>query len=229
MSSKVLNHPDKEKIIEKLLEGESVKEVELWLEKKYPRSKRLHISYMTLQKFRSENLDLKGEVLEDIKNKKAEVDKKTQEIETRMIIQSTNAYKEKIDEIASSELDVTRRLLEMDKLVNSRIEHYYNLLESGGGSVKEDKVFLEYINTMKSLMQDWKKYIEGFADQRIDHNININVINEHARVLKESILEVLREMDPKLISVFVNKLNFKMKQVDMLNTIDTRRQIIDVD
>jgi hypothetical protein len=177
MSSKVLNHPDKEKIIEKLLEGESVKEVELWLEKKYPRSKRLHISYMTLQKFRSENLDLKGEVLEDIKNKKAEVDKKTQEIETRMIIQSTNAYKEKIDEIASSELDVTRRLLEMDKLVNSRIEHYYNLLESGGGSVKEDKVFLEYINTMKSLMQDWKKYIEGFADQRIDHNININVIN----------------------------------------------------
>ena len=229
MSSKVLNHPDKEKIIEKLLEGESVKEVELWLEKKYPRSKRLHISYMTLQKFRSENLDLKGEVLEDIKNKKAEVDKKTQEVETRMIIQSTNAYKEKIDEIASSELDVTRRLLEMDKLINSRIEHYYNLLESGNGSVKEDKVFLEYINTMKSLMQDWKKYIEGFADQRVDHNININVINEHARVLKESILEVLREMDPKLISVFVNKLNFKMKQIDMLNSIDTRRQIIDVD
>jgi len=229
MSSKVLNHPDKEKIIEKLLEGESVKEVELWLEKKYPRSKRLHISYMTLQKFRSENLDLKGEVLEDIKNKKAEVDKKTQEVETRMIIHSTNAYKEKIDEIASSELDVTRRLLEMDKLINSRIEHYYNLLESGTGSVKEDKVFLEYINTMKSLMQDWKKYIEGFADQRVDHNININVINEHARVLKESILEVLREMDPKLISVFVNKLNFKMKQIDMLNSIDTRRQIIDVD
>ena len=26
-------------------------------------------------------------------------------------------------------------------------------------------VFLEYINTMKSLMQDWKKYIEGFADK----------------------------------------------------------------
>jgi len=78
-------------------------------------------------------------------------------------------------------------------------------------------------------MQDWKKYIEGFADQRVDHNININVINEHARVLKESILEVLREMDPKLISVFVNKLNFKMKQIDMLNSIDTRRQIIDVD
>jgi len=230
MSSKVLNHPDKEKIIEKLLEGESVKEVELWLEKKYPRSKRLHISYMTLQKFRSENLDLKGEVLDDIKNKKAEIDKRTQEVETKMIIQSRNAYKEKIEEIASAELDVTKRLLEMDKLINSRIEYYYNLLESGQGtSIKEDKIFIEYINTMKSLMQDWKKYIEGFADQRIDHNININVINEHARVLKESILEVLREMDPRLISIFVTKLNFKMKQLDVISDIDSRRQIIDVD
>lgn len=230
MSSKVLNHPDKEKIIEKLLEGESVKEVELWLEKKYPRSKRLHISYMTLQKFRSENLDLKGEVLDDIKNKKAEIDKRTQEVETKMIIQSRNAYKEKIEEIASAELDVTKRLLEMDKLINSRIEYYYNLLESGQGtSIKEDKIFIEYINTMKSLMQDWKKYIEGFADQRIDHNININVINEHARVLKESILEVLREMDPRLISIFVTKLNVKMKQLDVISDIDSRRQIIDVD
>jgi hypothetical protein len=228
MSAKVLNHPDKEKIIEKLLSGESVKEIESWLEKKYPRSKRLHISYMTLQKFRSENLNIKGDVLEDIKNKKTEIDKKNLEIETKMIVQSSNAYQKKIDEIASSELDVTRRLLEMDRLVNSRIEYYFNLLETGG-SIKEDRIFLEYVNTMKSLMQDWKKYIEGVADKKIEHNININVVNEQAKILKETILEILREMDPKLIPLFVDRVTYKMKQLDVYQDSDPRRSIIDVD
>lgn len=228
MSSKIINHPDKERIIEKLLSGESVKEIEAWLEKKYPRSKRLHVSYMTLQKFRSDNLNIKGDVLEDIKNKKNEIDKKNIELETKMIVQSSNAYRQKIDEIASSELDVTRRLLEMDRLVNSRIEHYFNLLETGG-SIKEDKIFLEYVNTMKSLMQDWKKYIEGFADKKIEHNINVNIVNEHARILKETILEILREMDPKLIPTFVEKVNYKMRQLDVYQDADPRRQIIDVD
>jgi len=228
MSNKVLNHPDKEKIIEKLLSGESVKEIESWLEKKYPRAKRLHISYMTLQKFRSENLNIRGDVLEDIKNKKTEIDKKNLEIETKMIVQSSNAYQKKIDEIVSSELDVTRRLLEMDRLINSRIEYYFNLLENGG-SIKEDRMFLEYVNTMKSLMQDWKKYIEGFADKKIEHNININVVNEQAKILKETILEILKEMDPNLIPLFVDRVSYRMKQLDVYQDSNPRRSIIDVD
>ena len=142
MSKKILNHPDKEDIIKKLLEGDSVKSVEAWLKKKYPRTKRLHVSYMTLQKFRGENLNLKGDVLDDIKNKRTEVDKKALEAETKLVISSSSAYQKKIDEIASSELDVARRLLEMDKVIGSRIEHYYNLLENGGTTVRDDKVFI---------------------------------------------------------------------------------------
>ena len=66
MNNKVLRHPDKEEIIKMLLNGESVKEVERWIKKKHPRSRRLQISYMTLQKFRAENLNLKGDVLDGL-------------------------------------------------------------------------------------------------------------------------------------------------------------------
>ena len=181
--SKVLRHPDKESIIKKLLSGDSVKEVERWLKTKYPRTKRLHISYMTLQKFRSENLDLRGDVLEEVKNRRSDADKDAIESEAKMIIASSSAYQDKISEIADAELDVTRRLLEMDKLINSRIKYYYNLL-SDGGTIKEDKIFLEYVNTMKGIMQDWKKYIEGVADKKIEHNINVNEITIQIRTTK---------------------------------------------
>ena len=227
--SKVLRHPDKESIIKKLLSGDSVKEVERWLKTKYPRTKRLHISYMTLQKFRSENLDLRGDVLEEVKNRRSDADKDAIESEAKMIIASSSAYQDKISEIADAELDVTRRLLEMDKLINSRIKYYYNLL-SDGGTIKEDKIFLEYINTMKGIMQDWKKYIEGVADKKIEHNINVNVVNEHASALKMAVLDVLSELNPELIPIFVNKLNIKMNELSFNDgVLDVRGEIIDVD
>jgi len=227
--SKVLRHPDKESIIKKLLSGDSVKEVERWLKTKYPRTKRLHISYMTLQKFRSENLDLRGDVLEEVKNRRSDSDKEAIESEAKMIIASSSAYQDKISEIADAELDVTRRLLEMDKLINSRIKYYYNLL-SEGGTIKEDKIFLEYVNTMKGIMQDWKKYIEGVADKKIEHNINVNVVNEHASALKGAVLDVLSELNPELIPIFVNKLNIKMNEISFNDDIlDVRGEIIDVD
>jgi hypothetical protein len=228
MSKKVLNHPDKEDIIKKLLEGDSVKQVEGWLKKKYPRTKRLHVSYMTLQKFRGKHLNLKGEILDDIKNRRTEVDKEAVEAEARMIINNSSAYQQKIEEIASSELDVTRRLLEMDSLINSRIEYYYNLLQQGG-SLREDKIFIEYINTMKTILQDWKKYIEGVADKKIEHNININVVNEQARILKEAVLEILQELSPDLVSIFIDRLDIKMRQLDGSNINHLQGEIIDVD
>tara|TARA_A200000159_G_C7335211_1_gene344773 strand:- start:1191 stop:1874 length:684 start_codon:yes stop_codon:yes gene_type:complete len=213
MSKKVLNHPDKEDLIRMLLEGESVKEVERWLKTKYPRTKRLHVSYMTLQKFRSDNLNLKGDVLDDIKTRRTEVDKESLEAETRMVINNSSAYQQKIEEIATEKLDVSRRLLEMDSLINSRLEFYYNMLQSGG-TLREDKIFIEYINTMKGIMQDWKKYVEGIADKRVEHNININVVNEQARILKETVIDVLGEISPDLITVFVERLEKKTRALE---------------
>ena len=223
--SKVLRHPDKEDIIARLISGDSVKEVDNWLKSKYPRKKRLHISYMTLQKFRSENLNLRGGVLEDIKNKRSEVDKASAAAEAKMIIESSSAYQEKISEIVSNEMDVTKRLLEMESLINSRIKYYYDLLNNGG-SLREDKIFLEYISALKGIMQDWKKYIEGVADQKIEHNVSVSVINNHAEILKSAVLDVLNEMNPELVGVFIDRVSSRMREM----TLDDTRQmgVIDV-
>lgn len=213
MSNKVLQHPDKEVIISKLIEGESLREVENWLKNKYPRKKRLHVSYMTLQKFRQEHLNIQGDVLDDIKNKRNEKTREETVAEQKAIISASNAYQNKINEVVNNEIDVSKRLLEMDALVTSRIEFYYNLLQEGGG-VKEDKVFLEYVNMMKGIMQDWKKYIEGFADKKIDHNINVNVAFDQVKIIKSTIYEILEEIDPNLMNVFINKLDSRMKELE---------------
>jgi hypothetical protein len=77
-------------------------------------------------------------------------------------------------------------------------------------------------------MQDWKKYIEGVADKKIEHNINISVVNEQARVLKEAVLEVLQELSPNLIPVFVDKLDIKTKQLNGESIGHIQGEVIDV-
>ena len=81
---------------------------------------------------------------------------------------------------------------------------------------------------MKGLMQDWKKYVEGVADKRIEHNININVVNEQARILKETVIDVLTEISPELITIFVERLEVKTRALTG-SYEELEGEIIDVD
>jgi len=208
-TNKVARHPDKDEIIKMLLNGESVKQVDAWLKKKYPKKKRLHISYMTLQKFRSEHLNIKGDLLEDIKLKKKTDELISSETELKLAVSNSSEYQKKINEIVSNEMDVQKKLLEMEKLISSRMEFYYNTI-AAGGNIKHDRLFLEYLNMMRSIMQDWKKYIEGFADKKVEHNLNINIVNDQIKIMKEVIIEVLKDMDPTIVLIFMEKLNHRM-------------------
>jgi cysteinyl-tRNA synthetase len=210
MSNKVLRHPEKEAIIAKLASGASVKEVERWLQKKHPKSKRLQISYMTLQKFRKEYLNIEGDMLEHIKSARSSAIKQSEETEKNWLVHSSNAYQDKLNEIVSQELDVTQKMLEMEKLISSRIEFYFNVLNTDGGNLREEKMFLDLLAAQRELLRDWKKYVEGVADKTIDHNINITVMNQQISVLKSIVFEVLQGLDPSLIPLFVEKVNARL-------------------
>jgi hypothetical protein len=232
MGSKVLRHPEKEEIISKLLQGESVKQVENWLKKKHPKTKRLHITSMTLQKFRKEYLNLEGEALEQIKAARKNFTKDSKALEKQAMVMASNSYQEKLAEIIDEEIDVTRKMLEMEKIISSRIEYYFNSLNSGA-NLREERVFIELLTQQRELLRDWKKYVERVPDQTIDHNININVVNEQLTVLKSIVFEVLKELDPTLIPVFVEKLNSKMVDTQYnnqryLDYVEPEVKIIDV-
>jgi len=229
IGNKVLRHPEKDEIIAKLTSGDSVKDVEKWLKKRHPKSVRLQVSYMTLQKFRKEYLNIEGEVLDSIKQARGETNRTSKQLERRSIVVSSDAYQRKLDEIVSNELDVTRKMLEMEKLIGSRLEFYYNIL-SAGGSLKEEKMFLELLNSQRALMADWKKYVEGVADHTVEHNININVVNEQVNVLKSIVYEVLQEIDPNVIPLFVEKINARFGGIQYGDeTYKKQIEVIDVE
>jgi hypothetical protein len=211
--NKVFKHPEKEEIIKKLLNGESVKGIEDWLRKKHPKKRGLWISYATLQKFRKDHLHLEGEVLEDIKAARKEQDLTSKELEAKAIIASSSAYQQKINEIVSNELDGNRKILEMITLVGSRLEYYFNMLQTSG-TIRDDKMFVELLNMQRGLVQDWKKYVDGVADKKIEHNISLNIVNEQVNVLKSIVFEILQDLDPRLVPIFIEKVNSRLSDTN---------------
>jgi len=210
---KILRHPDKEELVQRLLEGQSVKEVEAWLRKKYLKSKKYQISYVTLQNFRKEYLKLEGDVLDNIKQAREEAKKSENDRQIVEFVSNTSAYQEKLNEIVSNELDTTRKILELEKLISARMEFYFNKI-SAGENISYDKMFLDYLNSYRAIIQDWKKYVEGVADTKIEHNVNIQVVNDQILILKNIVFETLQELDPRLIPVFIDKINKKMNIAD---------------
>jgi cysteinyl-tRNA synthetase len=210
-NNKILRHPDKEFIVEKLTSGVSIREMSEIMKKKYPKTPKYHISPATIQEFRKNYLKVSDETLDAIKQDAQKKENETAIEKKRAKIQSSTAYQQKLEEAMNDEIDVTKKLVQLEKLISSRIEYFFNSLDQGG-STREDRVMLEYMKQMQEVLRDWKKFVEGVADKTVEHNININVVNEQVNVLKGVVYEVLREMDPALIPVFIEKLNARLSQ-----------------
>ena len=148
MSKKILKHPDKEEIIGMLNDGESVRGIEANLKKKYPNNKSLWLSSVTLQKFRKDKLQLEGRVLKDLQEVGRSQKQQTEEKERQHTLETSNAYNKKLNEIVDSKLDVARKILQLDTVIESRMEYWFNAVSSGEESAskgdKELRQFMEF-------------------------------------------------------------------------------------
>src|ERR1035437_10296456 len=70
MDSKILNHPDREEIIQRLLNGMSPTVVHKWLLSKYPDEKQNHITVAAINKFRIRYLDINKEAARFLKKER---------------------------------------------------------------------------------------------------------------------------------------------------------------
>lgn len=211
--SKILNHPDKEEIIDKLSNGESVRSMEAWLKEKYPNNRKLHISSVSLQKFRKNKLQLEGQVLKDIQEGERTKKQMLTEQERQKQLESSNAYKKKINEIVDSKLDVARRILQLDRIMEARIEYWFNAVASGEETAaKGDKELRSFMDSMMTLMGQYKKFVEGMADKTVDYNVNVTVMNEQIVAIQDVIRECIAELEPDQAILFMDRLQNKLSE-----------------
>lgn len=208
---KILVHPDKEQIIKWMTEGMSIREIKYRLDQKYFKRKRLRLSIPTLNNFRKFDLKLDKKVLDDIRMAKEDTERE-KEVETRL--SNSVTYKDKINEIADTHLDVARKIVQLDQIIETRLEYWYNALTKGEASPSTaDKEMRQYMDRQMVLLQQYKKFVEGVADKTVEHNVNITVLNDQLDMIKGVIKDVLRELDSETSIKFMDMFNKKLNSI----------------
>jgi len=233
-SGKILNHPDREEIIQKLVTGLSPNKISDWLEEKYPadEDKRFRLTAKALSDFRTRHLQISRDAARYLKQerKKKELglphnanagsfldkDGETEEeheLRVKETLLQSPTYREKLKDITEATLDGPRLIKELVTLIQSRLEVYFNEIASGsaiGETIKADKQFAEYVSLMKDLVKDAKKIEDDYNAQPDQGHVQLNIVHEQVGIIRDTVKDLLNEFDPNLALEFMDRLNRRM-------------------
>lgn len=211
---KVAAHPDKDEIQERLLSGESVREVAKWLKKKYPNTKKNWISYLTLQRYRQQHLNLKGQVLKEVKEASQTLTAERVHDQRDIALRESAPYEAAKLQIAQDVLNREQMILDLQDKIWQRIK----MLEGEDLNYKTETVLAQYIGEMRQLMGDYHKMLvdwQKLEKKGGDSQVNVQVVMQQAEdqvnQVKIAVKEILQEMQPELIPVFLDKLAARLE------------------
>lgn len=209
---KILDHPEKDKIVGKLISGEPSSKVAEYLKIKYPHKDEVHlrISSKLLKEFTDKYLDQYDsldKIIEAEKNNK--LDKK---IAQSLINNKT--WQERIAETADLEIDIKKKIAQVLTIIEARTEQVFDQIQQKPEAFKGDYVLIKYFEVLFNAMEKFDKIVNERPDQVVEHNYNIQMVQQHSAVLQEAIRDVLREMDPEYSALFLDRLNERMRELE---------------
>lgn len=223
---KVIEHPDRDEIISKLIIGISAKDIHEWLVNTYsnPAESKFVVSVKSLQSFASNYLDIYDFIKKDlIKTKQAVAS--SNESSLMLAVQDNPTYKSKMLQLASNEIDIKKMLANLIFAIETRAAQIFDKIQEDPREINSsnDRVLIEYFDQLGTHLEKWHKLVLGAPDQVIQHNITVQHIDQQIQVFHEAIRETLAEIDietsMRFMEIFNNKINkLNPKNEKELNT-----------
>src|SRR5690606_16607945 len=169
----------------------------------------LRISSKLLKEFTDKYLDqydALDKIIEAEKNNK--LDKKVAES-----LINNKTWQERVADLADKEIDIKKKITQVLIIIEARAEQIFDQIQQAPDKFKADHILIKYFEVLFNAMEKFDKIVNEKPDQVIEHNYNIQMVQQHSAVLQEAIRDVLREMDPEASALFLDRLNERMQQL----------------
>lgn len=208
--SKLLEHPDKDEVISKLISGVKPKDISDWLKLKYPDKEQSHLKLSTklLKDFIDNNINLYNTLQEDVANLK---EGKQQNKKIAESLLNNKTYRERLNEIADNEVDIKKVISDVVFLIRERIEQYWDKMQDNPSNLKPDYGLIKWFEILLNACEKFDKIVNRAPDQVIQHNITMTAVDRHTAIFQDVIREVLAEMEPEAAFLFMEKLREKLE------------------
>jgi hypothetical protein len=222
---KILEHPDKDEIISKLVSGVSCPDIHEWLAAKYINvgEKKFILSDKVISSFNKDYLDIYSIIREDLS--KTKIQKMSPEEELKMEIQGNPAYHKALEAYVDNEVDIKIIAKRLAAAVEARAAQVFDLIQEDPRNIKMDRTLIEWFNTLLMITEKFEAIQTGTPDQiNIQNNINIQIVDEHINVVYNIIKEILAKLDYDTSLLFIEMFNEAMKDLKV-----SREKMVPVD
>ena len=213
---KILYHPDKAEILNKLLAGTSISDIHEWLKAKYTNEgeDKFVLNEKTISSFNKDYLDIYSLIKDDLTKVKGQ----SPEDELTLAVQNNPTYRKTLERYVESELDIKTMVQRVLATIETRIEQMYDLIQEDPRNIKIDRTLIEWFNTLISLLEKYDTIKNGNLEQvNIQNNINIQVLDDHINVIYNLIKSILTRLDYDTSLVFVDMFNEEMQKIKPSN------------
>lgn len=209
--AKILYHPDKELIINKLTSGESARSVEKWLKDKYS-DEHFQVSYTRLIEFKKKHLNIQNSLIDDLKDKLYE--QKQEEIEQPYISKTkrNKTYNEKIKENIPDKIDWEKKLAQLLNAVEARFASLYDMAQDNPNNYKPDRIMIEWMRGMLDIIKEIRR-AQGSPDKIIHHDIAIQVVDQQVAIIQQAVMRSWDGLDLETQSRCIEKFNAEMEKL----------------
>jgi hypothetical protein len=223
---KILEHPDKDEIISKILLSISPEDINEWLTSKYSgiNEKKLILSVQVLKNFQENYLDVYSFIQEDIAKTKLALANKTED-QIELAVKNNSTYKNRMLELAGKEIDVRSMIATLCEAVQDRLATVFDNLQENPDTINPriDRLLIDYAETLGNILEKYYKFTEGPAVQTVNNTITLQVADKHITVFHDIIRKILSSMDLEASLYFMDLFHkemaaLKMPEKDFINT-----------
>jgi hypothetical protein len=213
---KILEHPDKDEVISKLILGIPAKDIYDWLKSKYTNvsEAKFVIAEKSIKSFQDNYLDVYNIIQEDLSKSRVAIATNTEE-ELKLTTSNLPAYKSLLLKTANEELDIRKVVKNLCVAIETRFSQIFDEIQEDPRNIntKIDRVLIDYTEVLGNILEKYYKFTEAPADQVVQHNVTLQVVDQHITVFHDVIKDVLSQMDLETSLYFMEVFNEKMSKL----------------
>ena len=214
---KIMSHPDRNEIVLRMSTGDTPRKVELWLKNKYARNKSLQLSFVSLQSYRKNYLNLYGDALKQIQEERKKlqvIKRKEQEQEN---VQKIETYQVGLaNYVQESLIDYNREILGLIEECKEGVRSLKDLNASKGSHLNH-QALATYIGRLQDIIQMHSKMVES-QEKKQGNQLQEDYVqlNKKMEILVEAVKEAFTQTNPEGLTLFVEIVRNKMTQAGLI-------------
>lgn len=212
----IQEHPDKDELISKIIIGVSSSDIHEWLKAKYSsiNDKKFILSEKTINTFKDTYLDVYNMINQDIAKSKAAIAQDA-EAQLALSVQNNPTYRSKMLELANKEIDIRSMVANLCVAIESRVAQVFDQIQEDPRNIntRVDRLLIDYADALGNILEKYYKFTEVPTSQTINHNVSVQVIDQHINVFHDVIKDILSQMDLETSLYFMEVFSEKMNKL----------------